>query len=257
LGLGLDNSIKSLIPLKLANSFTDEFLANSNSVKNVMVKRYGIERNKVKVVYNGIDLERFVSGSDNIRRQYKKKIGLNPDIPVVGVVANLRKIKGINYFIPSAAIVSKEVRDVKFVIVGDGPRKELELLSRHLGVHHHIIFTGGCSNLLPYLLAFDVGMLPSLSEGFSNAILEYMAVGIPTVATNVGGNSEQIVDGETGILIPPREPQIMADAIVKLLKNGALRKRLGRNARTKCERMFDIGKMVRDLENYYLSILKR
>lgn len=255
LGVGLNNSIKSLIPVKIANFFTDEFLANSNCVKKLMVMRYGIECNKVKVIYNGIDLGSFVSGHGNIRRQHKKKLGLNPNDLVVGVIANLREIKGINYFIQSAALVIRELRDVKFIIVGDGPlRQELELLSGHLGVRHHIIFTGSCSNVLPYLLTFDIGVLPSLSEGFSNAILEYMAVGIPVIATNVGGNKEQVINGQTGILVPPREPKAMADAIISILSDDKLRERMGKKGRALCEEKFSIGKMVSKLEAFYSSI---
>jgi glycosyltransferase involved in cell wall biosynthesis len=143
------------------------------------------------------------------------------------------------------------------VIVGEGPeRARLEAQAAHLGLAEQVHFVGHQQDVRPWLAAFDVCVLSSDWEGMSNAILEAMAAGLPVVATAVGGTPEVVVDGVTGFLVPPRDPQALADAILRLLRDPDLRRRMGEAGRAHVTEHFSVEQMVHKRERLYEELLK-
>ncbi|MBI2625244.1 MAG: glycosyltransferase family 4 protein [Candidatus Nealsonbacteria bacterium] len=186
----------------------------------------------VEVIPNGIDLARF----KNLDRQRSRnKLGLKDEFAVM-TVARLEKIKGLEYLIGAAKIISKNPPNQHkpvFIIIGDGSeRKNLEGLAEKLGVEDRVKFLGPIANerIPEYLAGADCFVLPSLKEGFGIAILEAMAAGVPVVATNVGGIKDIIEGGKTGILVEPENSEALAKVISKTCSSGELIGQLVNNA---------------------------
>ena len=129
-------------------------------------------------------------------------------------------------------------------------------LTYNLGIADRLIFVGKQDNAIPYIKNFDIGVLTSDSEGFSNALLEYMACGVASVATDVGGNRELIQNGKTGVLVPKGEPEALARAIIELLDDNEYRNWLGSNAKALVTSEYSWDKKIREIEKYYLDLLK-
>lgn len=250
--LGMAINYKSLPPLIIANLCTDRFLVNSESIKNYLIKNQKINPKKIDVIMNGVDLNRFRPSANEDKKKYKKDLGIDTDHLVVGVISNLKPEKGLEHFIRAAALASEVNSKVRFVIVGKGPLEdELRQIAGDLRVQDKILFAGGSDDVRKFLFAFDIGVLCSVSEGFSNAILEYMAAGLPVIATKVGGNMEQVQDGITGILVSPSDPQSLANAVIKLANDQELRNKIGADSLSYCRNHFGMDRMIQRLEEYY------
>jgi glycosyltransferase involved in cell wall biosynthesis len=254
--MGFWYNTKSLIYLKVINKFVDRFLVNSEAIKENVVKNEKISNDKVDVIYNGVNLRYFGKTDIEIPRKIKKELGIPVDDIVVGFIANLnRRVKRPDVFIKASAIVSQASKNASFLIVGDGHlRDELDELARTLNVHDKIIFAGQRKNVASLLKVIDIGVLTSDSEGFPNAILEYMATGIPTVATDTGGNRELIDHNRDGYLQPIGEPGLIAESILKLINNEKLRKHLGNKAKEKVHHKFSLENMIKNTEDYYSRV---
>ena len=206
------------------------------------------------VIQNGVDLNCFRAGLK--KKRLSEDLGINPRDVVVGTVANLNPIKGVDYFIQSIPIINKEIRNAKFVILGDGPmRKDLESLACRLDISDSVFFAGNRSNVSELLKIFDVFVNPSLSEGSSNAIIEAMATGLPVVATNVGGNKEMVDHGKSGFLVPQKDKEKLAESVIHILKDDVLRLEMSRNSRLLVEEKHNFYKMIKQLEDYYTDII--
>ena len=254
--LGLYIDFKSRFPIWIADRLARRFLVNSKSIKSYLVEKHGIPPDRITVILNGVDMVRFRSSTPTQKNEAKKRLGFDPGDPVVGIVANLKPVKGLSSFIRAAATVAVRFPRARFVIVGEGPDESiLKKEAEELGIDGAVLFAGGSSDVLSILAGFDIGVLCSLSEGFSNSILEYMAVGIPVVATRTGGNTEQVLDGRTGYLVPPDEPRALSEAVSKLIENEGLRNEIGGEARRYCEEHFSMDGMIRKTEEFYESIL--
>jgi glycosyltransferase involved in cell wall biosynthesis len=215
-----------------------------------------LPRPPVETLYHGLDPAEVgrwtaLNGADQVRAQ----LGVAADAPTVVTVANFKAHKGHEYLLQAAARVRGEIPDVRFVLVGQGPL-EAEVRS---GVHRHgldgtVVFAGHRSDVPRILSAGDVFALASLHEGLSIALLEAMAMGTPPVVTDVGGLAEVVADGRHGLVVPPRQPEVLAEAIRKLLCDQELRGRLGRGARERAA-SFDIRASVRRSEAVYDRLL--
>jgi glycosyltransferase involved in cell wall biosynthesis len=235
------------------NRHTTRILANSERVRQFTIQAERISPAKVDVLYNGVDLEQYAPGRGDPGRA--ESLGIPLQVPVVGIVANYRPVKRLDVFLRAARIVSGAVPQAAFLLVGRGPlRKELAGLARELGIAHKVFFSDGQGSVPDYLQRMAVGCLSSESEGFSNAILEYMAAGLPVVATNVGGNSEAVQDGVNGYLVPPSDPEAFAARVIALLQDEAQRAAMARCSLERCRREFDIAQAVARLERYYLDL---
>ena len=176
------------------------------------------------------------------------------------VVANLIPYKGHRELIEGLFQIERELPgDWRILLVGrdHGIRAELEALATTCGVSHRLRFVGQRSDISALLAAADFGLLTSREEGFSNVILEGMAAGLAMIVTDVGGNAEAVVHGETGFVVPPRNPKAIGDAILEMARKPEQRKRFGAAARKRVEKEFSIDKCVKAHADLYEEMLDR
>ena len=245
--MGFNLTKKDIVLLRLANHFVSCVVSNSRAVQEHTLKVEGIKENKIHVIYNGISFDGHIQTSN--------KNGLKEAI--VGIVANInRPIKRVDLFIKAASIVKKNFSHVKFWIIGEGyQRNELERLASDLGLNKSAIFLGRRKDVQKLLQKLSVGVICSDSEGFSNSIMEYMAAGLPVVATNVGGNPELVQDGKTGLLIPANNEVALAEAITNLLTDSKTANRMGNAGREIIISKFPVDGMLQKTRQLYESFL--
>ncbi len=236
---------------KISMGFANEIIAVAESVKRHIIDKQGIDSDKIVVIRNGIDIGRYAgSGNPEVTR---REFGFHNNSVIVGVVGRLNKQKGLAFFLRAACEVLKVEKRVQFLIVGEGPQRyELERLSKRLGIDQWVVFSGFRADVPSVLSVMDIFVMPSLVEGFPLSLLEAMAVGKPVIASNIGGIPEIVKDRESGILVPPRDPEALAEAIVELLKDRANWKVMGENGRQRVIEYFNVERMVRDYEEFYL-----
>jgi L-malate glycosyltransferase len=240
----------------LLNLRTDGIMANSIEAKRIAVETEGLHPDRVTVVYQGVDMTKFSRGLGD--PSACDRLGIPRNTRVVGIVANLRPVKDHSLFLRAAKIVAGEVDDVVFLLVGRGELyQELSNLSYELGISERVFFTQGEGNVMDHLARMSIGCLTSFSEGFSNAIMEYMAAGLPAVAIDVGGNRDAIVDGETGYLVSERSPEAFAEPLIKLLRDEELRAKMGDKGFQRCVENFEVGKTIGQLEEFYESLISK
>lgn len=229
------------------SQWVDRVIVNSQGVWDMMVATRGVASYKLRVAYNGIDLTEF-SGLPSLRTEMRRSLGIEENEILVGNVSVMRPIKGLVPFVEAVKLAVRKDQTLRFVLVGGGDQMPLVAeLIRQYGLENHVRMAGPQTDVLPYLAAMDIGVLSSLAEGFSNSLLEYMASGLPVVATDVGGNREAL--GDTGILVPPNDPSAIAEAILDLRSTG-LRRRLGQAAQHRVER-FSLEQAERRMEEIY------
>jgi glycosyltransferase involved in cell wall biosynthesis len=254
---------------RLVCRLADCILVNAEAVKQQLIFE-GYDATKISVISNGIVLPD--TRSSSCQAGLHQEFGLPPGAPLVAVLSVLRREKGIEYFLDAARIISQRRPDARFLIVGDSVyrapgsnesvgdssyREELESYAKNLGLQDRVIFTGFRFDAAAVLSQACVSVLPTLTEALSNTILESMAAGKPVVATNVGGNPEAVVDGLTGLLVPPRDPAALADAISCVLADPERASRMGEAGRQRVTERFSVDAMVRATEKLYLDLLTR
>ncbi|MBI3493072.1 MAG: glycosyltransferase [Acidobacteria bacterium] len=240
---------------RVACRFAHHVLVNADAVRRWLVED-GYSPANITVIRNGLDLTRFtIHGEDpSLRRE----LGLPPGAPVVAMLSRLDRLKGVEDFLDAAARVAARVGHVHFLIIGDKGfadraeyRRELEARAARLGLARRVVFTGFRMDVPRLLALVAVSVLPSLSEGLSNTLLESMAAGIPVVATRVGGNPEVVEHGATGWLVPPHDPEALGEAIASILQDPSQAKSFGRRARERVAEQFSLERMVRETERFY------
>lgn len=257
---------------RLVCRWADCLLVNAEAVKQWLIAE-GYQPEKITVIRNGIDLSRFASrnghGHGNGNGQLRRELGLDSRAPLVVMLSRLHRLKGIEDFLQAAAIVAGRFREARFLIVGssfisrDGAivedtayRSELEHCAAILGLGQRVVFTGMRLDVPELLSESAVSVLPSLSEGLPNVLLESMAMGVPVIATRVGGNPEIIEDGMTGLLVPPRDPEALGRAICLLLENRRLAVAFGQAGSRRVAKQFSLNRMVSETERLYLRLLE-
>jgi glycosyltransferase involved in cell wall biosynthesis len=232
--------------MRLAYPMFEGFIANSQAVKEHFCCTDNISSQKISVIYNGFD-------SRQKEIDFKKE---DENYFNVGIVGNYnRPVKRIQDFIKASALVAQAIPNVKFTLVGGGNQeKMLRELTKDLGLKEKIRFVGVVDKAMPYIKNFDVGINTSATEGFSNAIIEYMAAGVPVVATDVGGNQELIENQVNGYLFPVGNYRQAADSIIKLLRDSQLRQLMGTVNREKVANEFSYEKMINSHQAYYQKI---
>jgi glycosyltransferase involved in cell wall biosynthesis len=218
----------------------DCFICASEAIRKILLAD-GVAASRAVTVHEGIDLGRVAAAP---RAPLHEELWLPHGAPIVGNVAALVPHKGQRHLVEAAALVVREVPDARFVLAGEGElRGALEHQIRHLGLEKHVILAGFRPDILSVHKAFDIFVMSSITEGLGTSLLDAMACGRPIVATTAGGMPEVVQDGVTGILVSPRDHPAMAEALVRLLKDEALRARMGAaglslvNARFSAERM--------------------
>lgn len=245
---------------KWACRFADLVLANAEAVRERLVAD-GYEPRRIDVIRNGIVFDSFDRRAD--RPRMREQLGLPPAAPVVAVLSRLSKAKGIDYFLEAAALVARRHPAARFLIVGDcsadaagaSYRVSLEKSVERLGLGGRVVFTGFRCDVPALLSVVDVSVLPSLSEGLSNVVIESMAAGVPVVATAVGGNPELVADAGTGFLVPARDAAGLARAVDRLLSDPQMAARFGEAGRRRAEERFSLAAMVRATESLYVDLV--
>ncbi|MCK4401029.1 GT4 family glycosyltransferase PelF [bacterium] len=241
---------------KLLLKCTDKIITVSDNLKESVERIGKIPHEKIIAIHNGIDINEFSTSINNAN--LKNELKIDSECPVVGIVARLDPLKDHESFLKAAGHIVKELPEVRFLIVGDGELMgKLESLAGEIGLREKVIFAGFRQDINNILSIIDVFVLCSTSEALGIAILEAMACSKPVVATNVGGIPEVVDDGRTGILVPPENPQALADGIIRLLKNKEEARRMGLAGRKRVEQYFDINFTVEKTEQIYERLLQK
>jgi glycosyltransferase involved in cell wall biosynthesis len=228
----------------------------SEAVSDSARRERGLDSRRVVTIPNGIDVDSF-RPLPGLRETTRSELGIREGAAVVGVIANFLAVKGHEDFLRAAVAVRRRLPEAVFVLVGDGPlRARTESLARELGIAESVLFTGARGDARALLSAFDLLVSPSLSEGMSNVLLEAMSMETPIVATSVGGTSELLRHGVTGLLAPPRHPGALSEAMLALLSDRARGAALGRDARRDASERFRLDRMIHRYGDLYEEILR-
>jgi glycosyltransferase involved in cell wall biosynthesis len=237
----------------------DCVLVNADAIRETLIEQ-GYPPHNIVVIKNGIVLSRFgrrESGNSEKGAALRRELGLSPSAPLAFVFSRLNRMKGLEYFLEAAAIVAVKLPEVRFLIVGDGAgRKDLEAHAWRLGLAQKVIFTGFRTDVPELLPEATVSVLPSLSEGLSNSLLESMASGVPVIAGRVGGNPEIIEHDVSGFLVPPRDSAALAAAMSTLLQDSELAARFGAAGRKRVAEVFSMERSVGEVEHLYERLVE-
>ncbi len=248
--MGILRTSKHYLAYRLMAKMPDAVFAVSDLVRQHCINVDRIDPARVFTIYNGLDLSAWTSPSS----QYKHQNG-----PVITTAGNIRRVKGHDVFIKAAASVIRQFPKAHFSIAGDVLEPDyfaqLQALVDNLDIKEHFHFAGGISNLRDHLAAADVFVLPSRSEGFSNAIVEAMAASLPVVATDVGGNAEAVKEGVTGFIVPPENPDAIASAITQLLCNPHRAAEMGLAGKALAAKEFTLEAMMNRTTKVYRDLL--
>lgn len=243
-----------LTPLQFRAQFIalrmcDRVLCNSRAAAD-RLRDAGMPERKLEIIPNGLPEQLFVPCAPAFPRL--------PGVVRMGMIARMNDpVKHHPAFLRAAARVVRELPEVEFLLVGDGPlRPGLETMAAELGIAEKVTFTGERHDIPAILSSMDVSVLISSSESLSNVILESMAAGVPVVATDVGGNPELVSDGETGMLVPPGNEDRLVDAVLRLARDAELRLDCSQRARKFARSSFHIDVICRRYEELYVSLLE-
>ena len=227
--MGYFRSRKHLLGYRIVNPLVNQFQAVSEQVRSYLINRDGLDARKVVTLHNGVDLDSLYAS--NGIDQLRSKLGFNDGGPVITAVANIRPVKGIDVWIRAAEIVCREFPSARFVLAGEAiDRQYFEQAKKQVldaQLTKNVLFLGRLDKVASLLKLSSMFCLLSRSEGFSNAILEAMALGLPCVVTNVGGNAEAVTEGETGFLVASEDAETAASRILVLLRNPAMARQMG------------------------------
>ena len=232
-------------------------VANAGAVKKQLIEQ-GVKSEKVTIIYNGIDLTRFQQNGNVNEALQRLDLASVQGRPLITMVANFEfRVKDHPMLLRAAQRVKAEVPEALFVFAGDGPLlEETQQLAEQLGLKETCLFIGRCASVPDLLKASEICVLSSQAEGFSNSILEYMAAGRAVVATNVGGASEAIVEGETGYLVQAGDDQAMAQRLISLLRDPDKSRSMGVNGRRLVEERFSTENRLATTSALYQKFLK-
>lgn len=234
--------------------WTARAIAISESVGQFAVQRMGFQPRQVEVLNNPLAEYSFAEPSAEQVRDLRRRHGFGAGDPIVGTVTRFHTAKGIRFLLQALPAVLREEPHAWLVLVGEGPREPaLAALATELGIADRVIFAGFQREVQTFFGMFDVSVVPSLEEGFGNVALESLALGVPVVASAIGGLPEIVTDGETGFLVEPGDPGEIARAVLQILQNPRLRARMSRAAREKVQR-FTMESYVENLERIYSSV---
>lgn len=229
----------------------------SAGLKDYYVKQLGIRNCNIDVIPNGVDTDRF-SANEGRRAVIREKLGARSEMVVIGTVGRLDPIKDHLTLLKAAEMLELKDR-LRLIIVGDGATRGVieASLSKYQELGKRTVMVGATDDVVSYLSAFDIFVLPSLAEGMSNALLEAMSMGLACVASRTGGNPELIEDRQAGMLFEPRRAAQLADCLRILISNQPLRQEVGANARRRVEATFSLRRMLSDYAELYLDVATR
>lgn len=242
---------------RLLGRFTDRIIAVGDQQREELVQYRVAPAEKIVSIPLGLEIETMLE-AETERGRLRTELGLNGAHRLIGIVARLAPIKAHEVFLEAAVEIDRRVPNVRFVIVGDGERRsELEGRARQLGLGEKAIFLGWRKDMRAVYADLDVVVLSSLNEGSPVAIIEAMAAARPVVSSDVGGVSEVVRSGQSGLLVPPRDPSALADAVTAVLNDPAEGERLGKSARAAVYPKYSSSRLVADVERLYLELARQ
>ncbi len=250
---GLDDFF--LRPLLVAVfRYTDKFIAISKDILNRLLKE-GFSEDKIINIPNGVDTEMFCPMLKMEAEALRKKFGFNEE-KVFLYSGRLVEGKGLDLLVRAIKKVAKEYKDILLVFIGSGDYQEkIPDMASSYGLEDFVKIEGTVDNVQEYLNASDIFVFPSLSEGMPNSLLEAMACGLPVVASRIGGVVDIVEDGKSGILFEPGDVNGLANAMIRLLNDEELRKRLGEEAKKRVVENFSIDKVAGEYIKLYNRLI--
>ena len=239
---------------KLTNPLTDAVEVNSDMGAKAIERDLGVPSKKIEVVRSGFDFSAYKEPTR--RQEIRSELGVSDDKHLVVSAARFRPSKGVEYVMRAFALAHARRPNMHLALAGEGEQFDyLENLSRELGVNENTTFLGRRTDVPDLLSAADSMLLASLNEGLPRISIEAMAAGKPVIATAVGATPEAVIDGETGILVPPKDVEAMATALIRLVDNSELQSRLGHAGRRHVERNYSVNNYVQRLDELYRQLL--
>ena len=232
--------------------YADRVVTVSKATSDLLI-RTGVPQAKIRVIYNAVEAP--AAGRAATPPEIRRQHGIAVDQKVIGVIGRLNPEKGQMIFLRAMKIVIGRCPHVKALLIGDGQdRSRLERYCLENGLTDHVVFTGYRENVADYYQILDLLVLPSLSEGLPNTVLEAMSFGVPVVATGVGGLPE-IIEGENGVMVPAGDPQVLATQIIDLLQNDTRRAAIGLSGRRSLHPRFAPDHRARQILDVYDELL--
>jgi glycosyltransferase involved in cell wall biosynthesis len=235
----------------------EKVIAISRAVADHLETDHRMPPSGVALVPNGVDIKHFMPVDEAARSQARRQLGVGP-WPVIGAIARLSDVKGLEFLIEAMPMVLKTLPSARCLIFGEGPMEaDLKLRTKALGLDANVLFLPVVNKSASALAAFDVCAVPSLSEGLGLTVMEAQAAGVPVVASAVGGILDLIKDGETGWLVPAKDTGALAAALIKALENTELRREVAARARARIVAAFSAERMVEATLKVYGGVCKR
>jgi L-malate glycosyltransferase len=228
-------------------------LTNANAIRDGLIAKDGIPAETVCVIYNGVDLEGFQNARSNRESMFPGSAGKKLVVMVGNMISS---VKGHPVLIAAASEIVQLHPETQFVLVGEGPRRsEFEAQVGAAGLKQNFLFLGRRSDVPQILACCDIAVLPSLAEGLPNAVLEYLAAGLPVVASALGGNLEVIKDGVSGLLVRSQDPHALGEALDRLLSDDQMASRLAQAGRERVAESFSFEHLVAEMDKLYSRLL--
>jgi L-malate glycosyltransferase len=241
--------------LRRIQNLSGVVLANATPIRDALISEDGFAPGKLRVIHNGVDTEKF-------QQAQRDRARLFPDVGteiLVVLVGNMHSdVKGHPWLIAAAPTVLREFPEVRFVFAGDGEsRPTFAAQVAQLGLEGKVKFLGRRSDIPEILASCDLAVLPSRAEGLPNAVLEYMAAGLPTIASRVGGTAELVQDGVTGLLVPAEDANALAGALLQFLRNPERARQIATNGQRFAVENFSFERLIREIDELYAELLER
>lgn len=241
---------------RMLSPMTTRYVAVSQALAAATSGLAGIPAERIRVIHNGVDLNRFRPGECG--QSLRAELGIPSEVPVVGTVARLSREKGVDLLLQAARRLSRAIPDMHILIVGDGPEGPgLQRLAVTLGLGERVTFAGYRTDVDRVLKAMDLYVQPSRSEGLGISALEAAASGLAVVATGVGGLPEAVDHGQTGLLVEPGNAAGLALAILTLLGDSEVRARMGEKGRRLVEGQFSLDGMLARTAALYVETFRQ
>ena len=228
----------------------------NKTMRQELITDYNVSEKKITIIENGVDTDKFCPAASSDERAFlRKKLKVPVSSFVVGAVGRLDKIKDYTTLIKAVSRLSKRIKNLVLIIIGDGPEySKLRNAAYAMGIGENTIFPGKSNRVSDYLKTIDVFVQPSLYEGFSNGILEAMSSALPVLATKLEGNQEIIDEESTGLLFRAKDFVTLSEMLLKLYQHAELRHELGAKACEKVRSRWTLQKMAKNYENFYLNL---
>jgi glycosyltransferase involved in cell wall biosynthesis len=241
--------------LRRIQNLSDAVLANATPIRDALIAEDGFAPEKLRVIHNGVDTLRFQQGKRDRERLFPGQ----RNATLVVLVGNMHSdVKGHPWLIAAAPAVVAIFPQVRFVFAGDGEmRDQFEKQARDLGLQSHFLFLGRRNDVPDVLASCDIAVLPSRAEGLPNAVLEYMAAGLPAIVSRVGGNAELVQDGVNGLLVPAEDTGALSAALLRLLREPGMARTMAESGQRMAVENYSFDRLIREVDALYTELLER